>query len=772
MGLELTTIQQYDLGGGLNLRTSATKSDDDESTVCTNIDLTVDGSAATRNGSRILNVAGSPSIPSQIVGAPRGLNLFNYVKSTGAVTQIVCAGTSIYHSLTAPTAQVVGLSPLLPIPDIEFQVTLDDEYAFWGNGVNTNLKYNGTSWTNWSIATPIDPTFSALAAGTLPAGDYTYYVSYARTVLGVIVQESDLDPSPLTVTVPAGPNQQITINIPVSADSQVNARVIYRISPSSAGVAYRHAIVADNIAATYTDNNVDDGTIEAQFDNQPAPLTQVFEEYMGRMYIVDVNNKTDVYYSKPNLPWNVPTENFIIFDGPVRCIKRTYGALIFGTDRSIWVLNGDVETNEPRRISSKVGILNNKCAAGEDILYIITTQKQLYAVSPTDFSQSEMRFDNALSYKVSTLFEQFNNQVLDQVGMEYYVSADLKKLAITCPIGGNTNNVVLIYNETQSLRKQKPVWQVFNNWFPSFLREFTINNVQQLIGTDYNGFIWKYDDASIDGDGAEINGEVTSSTNLTLTEILLSGTATSGTANSLTDNALTMVANEYAGKWIIITAGTGAGQQFSVLSNNGTTFQTLSVLAPIPDATSQYAVGQFTPNGYVGMRVATIDQANNNDQTRLITSNNAITLTISNAWGANPPAGTVFTIGGYDSLYYSNWKFLIDGFNALKQLWYIFVNANTSGAYTIDLLLQIDFDQTPVTPIPLVLNANNSIWGSFTWGVGYWGAQAVFDQNIRVYSRFRSCRIGFRNRLANQPFQINGFSLSVQDKKLFMAAAT
>lgn len=704
MGLPLNKIDYYDLGGGLNLKDSPIKTPADECTAMLNMDFSPDGATLTRNGSRIMNISGG--IPAQMSGAPRTLLLYDYRKSDGTAVQIICAGTTIKQSLTTPTNMVTGLSASLPIPDIEFMVTNDDEYAFWGNGVDTNLKFNGTTWTNWSIARPASTMTAAdNGVGTLGAGDYTYYVAFARTVGGVIVQESELNATPATVTIAA--NRQILLsNIPVSTDPQVNARVIYR--QLGTGAIHRvtvGATIADNVTTTYADNTATISAFaEASFDRQAVPTSAVFEEYMGRMFIVDAAQKTDVYYTPVNQPWYAPTENFFIFDGPVKCIKRLYGALIFGTDRSIWVLNGDPETNSPRRISSVIGILNNRCMVGETAAYILATNKKFYVFNPTDFSQSEIRTDAPASIKIDPLFNQIAASASESVCMEYYTTPNVAKIMIGVPIssGAGQNDGIIIYNETQSILKQKPVWQVWDNINASALRQFVVNGVINLYSGDYNGFLWKLDDPTIFGDGAVVNG-----------------TATSGAASTLTDSTQTWTVNAYIGMRVRVIVGTGI------------------------------------------------------NQVRTVTANTATTLTVTPAWNVTPDSTSHYTIGGYDVYWYSNWKEVVESYEALKQLWYIWVNANSSGAYTITMILQKDFDQDTNNQleIDVDLTANNSIWGAFYWGQAFWGARAVFTERFRKFLRFRAIRVAFKHREAGQPFQVNGFALNVQNKSLFARQA-
>ncbi len=710
MGLPLQTFSYYDNSGGNDLLSSPTKVQDDMSSGSRNVDYTVDGAVVTRFGSSIMNQ--TAGLPAQMSGAPTTLGLFDYRNSDGTIVQVVNAGTAIKHSLTTPVDVVTGLSATNPstgglaFSDMEFQVTENEELMVWGNGIDTDLKFDGTIYTNLSLPRPTAPTLADGGAGSLVAGDYYYYVVFARTIAGVVVQVGETSPISSVITIAA--SHRITVTIPVCTETlatgvtaQCNARLIYRISPTSSGVAYRIATVTDNTTTSYDDNNPTDGTIEAEFDNQAAPKSAIFEEYFGRMYFVDADRPTDVYTSKANAPFNVPSVNLTIFDGPVNCIVRLYGAIIFSTSAgTLWVQNGDFGT-APVRISSKIGILNNRCLVGEGTGYFLGTNLRFYQMNPTDFSQAEIRISNDLSIVISPALSDIVKNKTDRISMEFFTVEDIAKVYISCPTQANTNDTLIIYNESQSTLKQKPCWQIWDNINASVLKQFNVDGTLGLYSGDYNGFLWHLEDSDTYGDGAQENG-----------------IATSATSTTLTDSTQTWTVNKFIGVPIQIVSGTGAGQRRTITANTGT---------------------QVT--------VAT--------------------------WSTTPDLTSVYTVGGYDAYHFTNWKSVTGSYDTLKQLWFIMSNLNALGDYDINCILQFDFDTslTNQTALNVSLASSNSIWGAFIWGTGIWGSQEVFQSRIREFARFRAIRFGFRIFAAGQPFQLNGFSMSVQDKGLFWPSA-
>lgn len=700
MGLPLITVPYYNNSTALNLRDSPTKVPNEAASLSLNMDYSTDGAFFTRNGSTIQNRA-TPM--DQLLG----LAAFDYRKSDGTQVSVIQNGSKIYHSLTTPVAQVTGLNATA-IPDMEFQVTLDDEYLFWGNGIDDNLKFDGTTWSKWNIDTPGNPTVTLNGAGTL-VGDFSYYIAFVRYDVGtgVIEQISDLNPVAQDIT---AASNEIRITRPASTDPQVNGWVIYRASPTSNAVYYQ--LVDSNldpvivpIATTFYDDDLaTDGTIEADFTNQPAPKTAIFEEYLNCMNIVDAANPTDLYESWANTPWNVDQRVFEIFDGPITCIKRIYNVLFIATDRSLWVREGTMASGATsKRLSSTIGCLNNRCADGLSYLYFVGTNKKVYAISPTDFSNLQVRVDEPLSSKVEPLFNSIIGSLLDQICIKYYTIANVGKLVISAPIGFSSNSALIVFNETQSQAVKEPVWQFWDHINAAWLQMFTFNGVTNLYSGNYSGLNWKLDDPATNGDGAEENG-----------------TAQGGGPSFLQDGTKSWTTDEFVGATVTILTGEGAGQ------------------------------------------------------IRTIQYNTDILLVVTENFDVDPAPGDLYTIGGYDSYHFTNWKSVTNSYDTLKQLWYIISNVNASGDYPIELIIQFDFDQTisNSTVLNLQLSSGNSIWGDFDWGDGIWGAFAVFQTRLRQGGRFRAIRLGFRSRKSGQPFQVNGFSLSVQDKGLFYGSAS
>src|SRR5256712_430938 len=135
--------------------------------------------------------------------------------------------------------------------------------------------------------------------------------------------------------------------------------------------------------------------------------------------------------------------------------------------------------------------------------------------------------------------------------------------------------------------------------------------------------------------------------NGTETSTTLQDTTKSGTKAWTTD--------QWAGRLVTITAGTGAGQTRTVSSNTANTLTVSAAWTTTPrDASSQYAITQtsttiqdrtksWTTNQWAG-HLVTITAGTGAGQTSTVSSNTANTLTVSPAWTTIPDGTSKYAI--------------------------------------------------------------------------------------------------------------------------------
>lgn len=187
-----------------------------------------------------------------------------YVDADGNVRLLVAHGRKLY-SVTASTA--TELDDYNDDQDIHF--TAAAGRCFY-NGTTAQRKIVGATASAVGIAAPASaPGLSAGAAGVL-TGSYAYRVTYVIEVDGV--RESESDPSTVSNSVTLAGEQGALADVPVSADSRVNARYIYRTTAGGARYYYVGKI-SDNTTTTYSDN-VADASIGAEVEYTHGVPTQ------------------------------------------------------------------------------------------------------------------------------------------------------------------------------------------------------------------------------------------------------------------------------------------------------------------------------------------------------------------------------------------------------------------------------------------------------------------------------------------------------------------
>lgn len=141
------------------------------------------------------------------------------------------------------------------------------------------------------------------------------------------------------------------------------------------------------------------------------------------------------------------------------------------------------------------------------------------------------------------------------------------------------------------------------------------------------------------------------------------GTATSGSTTTLVDTTKAWTVNQWTGYTLFIFSGTGAGQNFTVLSNTANTLTFGAGTAP--DTTSQYMIlgfdgGKASAGGATSLTDASKTWAVNRwanyavrilagtgiGQVQQIVSNTATALTVVRPWIVNPDNTSVYEIIG------------------------------------------------------------------------------------------------------------------------------
>lgn len=211
--------------------------------------------------------------------------LHDYLKpSTNVHTLIGNGGTIVFTmALTGRWQQIA--SGFTSDKVMDFLNYLDNVY--FSNGTDEGKVYTGSLVRKWGIAKPTTaPTAATGAAGAL-TGAYQYAVSYYNST-----SQHESTRSPISNTVNPSSQRVGLSSIPVSADTQVDKKRLYRTT--AGGGIFLFLTEINNADTTYTDNAADStlGSREAPEDNDPPPSFVGIEEWDGRIWGFELNSTT------------------------------------------------------------------------------------------------------------------------------------------------------------------------------------------------------------------------------------------------------------------------------------------------------------------------------------------------------------------------------------------------------------------------------------------------------------------------------------------------
>jgi hypothetical protein len=221
------------------------------------------------------------------------------------------------------------------------------------NGVSKNIQLDANLVPR--ILTPespsVEPSSAVGAAGNL-TGNYRWKYSFAVMDGTRVKAESGL--SPASESLPLTADQASLTAIAVSADSNVNARRIYRTTDGGS-LFFLVTTLSNNTATTYTDNTTDEATALFPADDSlgtPAGATDAdritfLETWRDRLWGVFSNNPDRVYFSGNRTPWGW-NEDYYFTAGAegadlvgVTALAARKNELIAGKRRSLYKITGE-----------------------------------------------------------------------------------------------------------------------------------------------------------------------------------------------------------------------------------------------------------------------------------------------------------------------------------------------------------------------------------------------------------------------------------------------
>jgi hypothetical protein len=462
-----------------------------------------------------------------------------------------------------------------------------DNFMWWVNGVDTPLKYDGTTVTNASIANPDVGSFAVAisSAGNLD-GTYQYLVTFYVSATGQESQPFPIADAYSSVTVSS--KRTYLTYIPISSDSQVTARKIYRTTGT--GSLYNARLVTtieDNTTTVYEDNIADSSLgdlIELNHDPMPT-LTKIvkhndrffgFTENSSRLY---VSRQFNVWYWPQGLIDLSPDQELFYIDiepddgEKIKNIESYYEYLIVWKTNSIHIIDGyDFYELSRRKLFGKSGIgcvgKHGAAVAPDGWCYFIDVngiyRTNLQVLQYREFGDKAEKFFDANNSDSSSIIR---GSKIDEAFVHVDNTKPNTHVLFSFATGlSDTNNKTLTFNYLDQ------EWNEDSGYNAQFWATRTVSGKEYIIRGDDYGYVWT--ENQMEGDGGSILS-----------------TATGGDTYGLIDTEQSATTDVYKGTYIEILTGTGKGQRKRISHNTDTCFACDTCFNPSPDTTSYYTIG-------------------------------------------------------------------------------------------------------------------------------------------------------------------------------------
>jgi len=483
-------------------------------------------------------------------------------------SSIIAMTRSMYWRVAGNQAQ--ALSHISPSSDESlFGYAAFKGFHVFGNGIAGCMKYDGNGVpSNLTIDTPstapVDAPVST-TGGTFPAtGDYYYRVSFRNSLDGTESLASDASGG---ATLAQTDDNIALSSIPVSTDTQVNQRRIYRKDPSGT-VYYYLDDIDDNTTTTYTDTGTATTTTQPIDDYRGhLPACRHFGVFGNRLIACNSGDEpSGIYFSEADTI-NFPADNLLIAgdgDGDeITGCAAFAGYFVIFKERSIYVLTGTGDTTFALQRLSLPGCVSGATVAeSKDGLYYLSNDGvYLFANGQSQYLSANQQ---DLFGAIDTTNSRYAAGGYNPKTHQYIVSLDV--------LGDENARISMVYDEdTKSWAK----WTVA---FDCYALAQLDDNEYALLGAK-GGFVYRLFSGNTDGMPVYQASETTYSGTVTgnATAFIVDGSATFPT----TDHGL-------AGCKVLVASSAG-DQERTIIGNTATTLYLDSALSP--SITGTYYVG-------------------------------------------------------------------------------------------------------------------------------------------------------------------------------------
>lgn len=662
------------------------------------------------SGKIMRRLGGAKFNPTQYAGVSniQGIYQFNYGTSS---SKILTVENGILYSDDGSTQTSLATG----LDDAAFyNFETANGYCIITNGVDTPKKYNGTTVTNLSMAVPAAaPVLDSQTTGgslTLLA-TYGYVATFYNSTTGQESNPCALS-SALSVTL-TGSNCKINLKtIPVSADSQVTARRIYRTTGNgSIYAAQLLTTINDNSTTTYSDTTADSALgMIIDLTNDPAPIFQKVVLFNNKLIGFKKDDST-LYIGSEGEIWSFPqaiTDQSLgawDFTIPVRegdgdfitNIVKYYDFLLIFKNRSIHLLSGYGEVLSDNTLNFQlkqlefmfnVGCVGFRAAKVVANWCYFIDQNGVYRTNGQIIDYVGKPMQGFFDSSSILTYTHISSSNLSNAIVEVDNKKPLNCLRFAVPSANSSlNDITFVFNYIDEQ------WTYDTGYITTSLGVVRISGEDTLLRGDDYGFIFRENSAT--GEGA----------------IITSTSTGSNTSATLNDTGQSMTVNLYKGCYIEILSGTSIGERFRILSNTATAF------------------------------------------------------TIDGTWATTPDTTSVYTVGSIDFFYQHRWDDMGNP-SKTKRLQFIRSRIDSIGSYNMNAYYLYDFQQPGNYVEDSIVISAGSTWDSAIWDLSTWDS-ALIQQNLErplVADVHNYNSVAFGYKASGQDVQISGYDKIFQVK--------
>lgn len=516
--------------------------------------------------------------------------IYDYVKANGTQVTLVAAGTKIFQRTGAGAITTIksGLTNNVP-----WQMTTYMDRVYMANGTDAYICYDGTSCFNVGISPPANaPVVADRAGGSLAAGEYHYYYTFYNSAEGWESNPHGLEAAAPSDTVAGAPGNA-TIRITLEAKADANDKVdYYRIYRTAVGVATGLHMIAQLDYATYEpvagtgfydDTGDADGTLDLEYDNdKPVAGGKRFVNFLDRLYLLinDSDAGPILCYSKNDMKSHAwPVDYFLPVpaDGSNGEWLSTFRSFpVVYTGKGGYILDNDPVATATTPAGwlkqfSDVGLQGTFCSCETDQFVAYLSRNGFWASKPTPYSESDIRKEH-IGKDIAVSHSEINFAYSSKIRTTSYETDIVKHIYWAVPTGTSTSvDYIYVFDYSSG---QWTIYE-FDHTVTAWGKLWYATE-QRLFFGDPNGNIWLFDEGWADG------------VNTTAGALYGSPSVNAGAAD-LTDSTQSWTVNQFAGCYITIISGPGAGEKKLIASNTATII-TCAAWTTTPTTASVYAI--------------------------------------------------------------------------------------------------------------------------------------------------------------------------------------